>query len=117
MRTVVACAMSLFLVSVVALCPSIACPLTAASQAQSGSCCHRPQTHPGPCPAKTVPDCPYAILEKSKTNPAVTHAQWVGSLVRTEHSAILLPAGPAVEARRRLVDLSGLFLRNRVLLI
>lgn len=112
-----ASAMSLFLVSVVALCPSIACPLTAASHAQSGSCCHPPQSHPGPCPAKKVPDCPYSILEKSKTNPAATHAKWVGSLVRTEHSAVLLVAGPAIEVPCRLVDVSGLFLRNRVLLI
>jgi hypothetical protein len=117
MRRVVASAMSLFLVSVVALCPSIACPLTAASHAESGDCCHKSQTHPGPCPAKTVPDCPYSILEKSKTNPAATHAKWVGSIVRTEHRAILLPASPTLDPPCRLVDVSGIFLRNRVLLI
>jgi len=113
----VASAMVLVLVSVVALCPSIACPLTAASHGPSGSCCHKPQTHPAPCPAKTVPDCPYSILEKSKTNPAATHAKWVGSVIRTEHSAALPLVSLTVEAPCRLVDVSGLFLRNRVLLI
>src|ERR1022692_3358388 len=94
MRTVLTSAMILVLISVVALCPSIACPLTAPSHAPSGSCCHKPQTHPAPCPAKTVPDCPYSILRKSTTNPSATHAKWVGSIVRTEHSANPPPPPP-----------------------
>jgi hypothetical protein len=96
--------MVLLLVSIVALCPVIACP------PNSPSCCHKPQT-------KTVPDCPYSILEKSKANPAATHAKWVGAVVRTEHSVTLPLAAPANDAPQRIVDASGLFLRNRVLLI
>lgn len=98
-----ASALILFLVSVAALCPALACPLTAPS------CCHKP--------AKTVPDCPYSILQKSKTSPAATHAKWVGSIVRTEHSAALPATGFTVLIPCRLVDAAGLFLRNRVLLI
>ena len=103
MRTIVASALILFFVSVVVLCPAIACPLTAPS------CCHKP--------VKAAPDCPYSILEKSKTNPAATHAKWVGSIVRTEHCATLPVAVRAANAPCRLVDAAGLFLRNRVLLI
>ena len=109
--------MVLVLVSVLELCPAVACPRAAASHAQSGSCCHKPQPDPARCPAKTIPDCPYSILQKSKTNPAATHAKWVGSIVGTEHSATLPVTGLTVTAPCRLVDVSGLFLRNRVLLI
>jgi hypothetical protein len=101
--------MILVLLSVVTLCPAIACPLTASSQAQSG-CCHKPQS-------KTVPDCPYSILQKSKTNPAATHAKWIGSVSRASQTAALPLVSRTVDAPCRLVDASGLFLRNRVLLI
>jgi hypothetical protein len=117
MKTVVASAMSLFLASVAALCSSVACPLTTASHAHSGSCCHKPEPHPGPCPTKTVPDCPYTILEKSKTSPSVTHAQWAVSVVRAGHSAVLPIAAPEARVPSRTADAGGLFLRNRVLLI
>jgi hypothetical protein len=117
MRAVVASAMVLVLVSVIALCPAVACPLMAASQAPSGSCCHKPQTHPDPCPAKSVPDCPYSILQKSKTSPTATQAKWVGSIARMDHSVTLPVTVLTVTASSRLVDVSGLFLRNRVLLI
>lgn len=103
-----ASALILFLVGVVALCPAIACVPSAASAAHSG-CCHRP--------AKNVPDCPYSILQKSKTNPVAAHAKWVGAIVRTEQRAALPIASLTVEVPFRLVDVSGLFLRNRVLLI
>ena len=104
MRTTVASAMILVLLTIVALCPVMACPPTAPS------CCHKPQT-------KTLPDCPYSILQKSKTNPAATHAKWVGSISRASQTVALPLAGLTVDAPCRLVDLSGLFLRNRVLLI
>ena len=115
MRTILALAMTLVLLSVVALCPAIACPLIAGSAGESGSCCHKP--HPGPCPPKTVPDCPYSILQKSKTNPAATHVQWVGSLARNESYAALPAARLTCGAACRLVHAAALFLRNRVLLI
>lgn len=109
MKTAVASAMILFLVSVAALCPLIACPLTADSQAPSG-CCHKRQT-------KTIPDCPYSILQKSKTNATATGAQWVDAIVHVERHAALPLAGHTADVPCRLVDVSGLFLRNRVLLI
>jgi hypothetical protein len=56
-------------------------------------------------------------LEKSKASPVVTHAKWVASIVRAEHRAVILIAGPTVEVPSRMADVSGLFLRNRVLLI
>jgi hypothetical protein len=117
MKRALAAAMTLFLLGVVALCPVIACPLMAA-HAESGSCCHKPQkTHPAPCPLKTVPDCPYSILEKSKTNPAATHAKWVGAAIQTATGSALPLAGLTVTAPCRLIDAAGLFLRNRALLI
>jgi hypothetical protein len=113
----VASAMALILIGIVALCPALLCPLVAASQTSSDSCCHKSQTHSAPCPPKTVPDCPYSILEKSKTNPAATHAKWVEAVVRTEPPAALPLAGLTVLTPCRLIDSSSLFLRNRVLLI
>jgi hypothetical protein len=103
MRTAVASALILFLVSVAALCPALACAPT------PSSCCHKP--------ARTVPDCPYSILEKSKTNPAATHAKWIGTIVRADYSTTLSHPGVIADAPCRLVNTSGLFLRNRVLLI
>ena len=109
--------MTLILISVVALCPAVACPLMAAAHAESGSCCHQPQTHPAPCPLKSVPDCPYSILEKSKTNPGATHGKLVAAVIRTAPLVTLPVAGLAVSVPCRLVDAAGLFLRIRVLLI
>jgi len=103
MRTVVASALILFFIGVIVLCPALACPTPAPS------CCHKP--------TKTVPDCPYSILEKSKTNPAAGHAKWIGPIVRTAQGATLSTHFQAVNAPCRLVDAAGLFLRNRVLLI
>jgi hypothetical protein len=108
MRTVVASALILFVVSVVALCPAIACPVTAASPANSG-CCHKS--------ANTGSDCPYSILAKSKTTPVATHAQRVGAIVQAGRSAIQPAASLTVEVPCRVADASGLFLRNCVLLI
>ena len=103
MKAAATSAMILVLLSVIALCPVLVCP-------PSGSCCHKPQT-------KTVPDCPYSILQKSKTSPTATHAKWAGTPVRSVTSATLPVAAFAVSVPSRLADASGLFLRNRVLLI
>jgi hypothetical protein len=103
MRRVVASALVLFLMSVAALCPALACAPT------PSSCCHKP--------ARTVPDCPYSILEKSKTNPAATHANWVGSIAWRDTGVMRPVTGLTVNAPCRLVDAAGLFLRNHVLLI
>ncbi|MGO4879939.1 MAG: hypothetical protein ACLP59_03850 [Bryobacteraceae bacterium] len=115
MKRTVALALTLFLVSVVALCPAIACPLTAHSD--SGSCCHKPQSHHDPCPAKSVPDCPYTILEKSTTNKGAPHAMWIAALVNTGQLVALPVAGVTVHVPSRISDASCLYLRNRVLLI
>jgi hypothetical protein len=105
MRKAIASAMVLLLLSVVPLCALIACPVTVSS------CCHKQ-------PAKTLPDCPYSILQKGKTNPTAIHAQWVGAIAQANRGAILPPpAGQTIEAPARLIDTAGLFLRNRVLLI
>jgi hypothetical protein len=104
MRTLMASALIVFLAGVVALCPALACNFTSASQAKSGYCHNS---------AKTGPDCPYSILQESKTTPAATLAKRVGSIVRTQQSAAQLPGGPTIEALCRVVDASGLFLSNR----
>jgi hypothetical protein len=104
MRTVVASAMTLVLLAIVTLCPLMACPPTVPS------CCHKPET-------KTVPDCPYSILQKSKTNSAPTHVKWVAAIFRASHTATLPLVSLSIYAPCRLVDASCLFLRNRVLLI
>jgi hypothetical protein len=104
MRTVVASSMTLVLLAIVTLCPLMACPPT------TPSCCHKPET-------KTVPDCPYSILQKSKTNPAPTYVKWVAAIFRAGHTTALPLVSLTVDAPCRLADASGLFLRNRVLLI
>jgi hypothetical protein len=109
--------MILILVAIVALCPAIVCPLTAQSQAQSGSCCHKPPSHRAPCPAKSVPACPYSVLEKSNATQAAAHTHLALAVVRAEPGFSLPLSSPAAHPPSRLVDANGLFLRNRVLLI
>jgi len=116
MRTIVALAMTLTLISILALCPVVFCPLMA-SEAGSGSCCHKPPSHSAPCSQESVPDCPYSILAKSKTNAGATHATWVGVALRPEHGATLVSCTETVSTPCRLVDAGDLFLRNRILLI
>src|SRR5579863_6779306 len=116
MKAGVAMAMTLILVSIVVLCPIVACPLSAKSQ-PNHSCCHKPQSHPAPCPTKDAPDCPYTILQKSKTNPGVAHAQWFGSILRADNTHDLLSLGLIAHTPCRLVNSAGLFLLNHVLLI
>ena len=100
--------MIVFLVGILALCPALACSSTAASH--TSSCCHKPG-------AKTVADCPYSILQKSKTSPTATNAKWVVSIVRAPRIVALPITSQTVLVSSRLADVTGLFLRNRVLLI
>ena len=117
MRTILAWAMTLVLVSVIALCPAIACPLVAGGETHFGSCCHHPQSQHGPCPPKTAPACPYSILQKSKSTSQLTHASSVIAIAAGA-TASLLPAGIITQAApERLINSTGLFLRNCVLLI
>jgi len=116
-KNAAAVALSVVLIAVIALCPSVICPL-AAGQTDSGSCCHPHQQHsqPAPCPLKSLPNCPYTILEKSKTTPVVDLGNGIAPL-----PAALAPPLQTVSFLRidrvYLADCSGAFLRNRVLLI
>jgi hypothetical protein len=102
MRLALAFVMTLTLVSVITLCPFIACPL------QAGSCCHHPQSQ--------VTPCPYSIIEKGKTSSAAVYPVAVHFL---PGNPALYTAGhfSAVQPQCRLLNTSGIFLRNRVLLI
>jgi len=116
MKTAVASAMALILLSVIALCPLIICPLNPGSEAVSHACCHKSQSHPTPSPTKQVPDCPYSILAKSKTN-AGAYTLWTAVVAQTSYTISVPELPEAAHADYRLVDSTGLFLRNRVLLI
>ena len=116
MRRVAALAMVLMLLSIVTVCPLLACPLMERSAAASHSCCHHKAAHPAPCPMQTARECPYTILGKSDRNPAGSPATallpvdiWPG-LVSSEYA-------PADHAAGRVINSAGLFLRNRTLLI
>jgi hypothetical protein len=115
MRTLVACMMTLLLLSVITVCPLLACPMMAGAPAGSHSTCHKSPHHSEPCAPKAQ-NCPYTILAASKTKPvaadalAVTFIQVVPPLP--------LPAGfSGVTWEGRLIDAEGIFLRNRVILI
>ncbi|HTQ58326.1 MAG TPA: hypothetical protein VMI94_27880 [Bryobacteraceae bacterium] len=112
MRTAAAL-MTVILVTVVVLCPSVICAVHAASQPDS--CCHK--SHQSPCPAKTAPDCPYTLLEKSRTNTGLSPWTWAVAAVWTPPAVPALAAGRVSQPQTRLVDSGGSFLRNCVLLV
>jgi hypothetical protein len=106
--------MVLLLLSAVAFCSLIACPLAAAA---NDSCCHKPQSHSGPpCHSKAVQHCPYLVLENGKTTPIATYAVSV-HIQPVTPAFNLRDTHPIVRTEFRLPDSEGLFLRNRVLLI
>ena len=114
MRTAVAVMMALMLLSIVAVCPLMACPITAGSSGGGESCCHKSQHPPTSCPRTTVRDCPYFVLENGKTpKPALPIFAFVFLPASTDiavssHLSIL-------PAESRLPNSAGLFLRIRVL--
>ena len=112
-----AIAMTVILLSVIVLCPSVVCAMHGNSQPDSDSCCHKSHSHPAPCPAKTAPDCPYTVLEKSNTNTGLLHWGWITPVVWTQPAVPALSVNRVSTSELRLVDSTGLFLRNRVLLI
>jgi hypothetical protein len=112
-----AVAMTVILLSVIVLCPSVVCAMHGNSQPDSDSCCHKSHSHPAPCPAKTAPDCPYTVLEKSNTNTGLLHWGWITPVVWTQPAVPALSVNRVSTSELRLVDSTGLFLRNRVLLI
>ena len=98
--------MTLFLVTIFVLCPILFCPATA----DSHSCCHKN-------PPKTVPDCPYSILEKSKANPNISHVSLGVTAVTCEKVNLQELIGYATTSSAHIVTSDRIFLRNRVLLI
>jgi hypothetical protein len=97
MKTAVAFMMAFMLLSIVAICPIMACPMTAGSDGGGES-------------RTTVRDCPYFVLENGKTpNTAspifnfIFHPTLTDSAV-SSHSSIL-------PAESRLPNSAGLFLR------
>ena len=114
MRTGVAVAMALMLLSIVAVCPLMACAVTVGSHAGGESCCHKSQQRPTPCPRNTVPDCPYLVLENGKTPEAV--APVATFVVHPTSADIAVPSSVSVQpVDRGLPESTGLFLRIRVL--
>ena len=110
-----ASAMTLLLLSVIVLCPIIVCPLTA--QPLSDSCCHKRPSHPAPCPTSSVPDCPYSILEKTKASSVPVLVMWPAAIIHAAPPVELPVFDRFVPHQQHVADASGLFLRNRVLLI
>jgi hypothetical protein len=108
MRTALAIGMAMLLLSIVTLCPVLACPLTASAK----SCCHRSESPA--CPV-TIQACPYLLVDKGQTAPVVA-IPLSASEVASSHLP-LFHGRSFVRIENRLPDLSGLHLRIRVLLI
>jgi hypothetical protein len=113
MRTVVAFMMALVLLSIITVCPLIACPLVDGSGAASKGCCHKQQPAPRPC---TLQVCPYAILESGKTVAMIAQTLTVGLLPISPEAPTSGPFS-SIQVANRIPDSAGLFLRNHVLLI
>jgi hypothetical protein len=111
MKGVVASLVAIVLLSLVAICPLPACTM---ALAQHG-CCHKSQAQPH-CPMPTLQDCPYFILEKSKTAPTI--ANFVPVLCRQLASDLWAPNSfSTIRTEATVPDSAGLYLRVRVLLI
>ena len=114
MKTAVACMMALMLLSIVAVCPMMACSIAMGPDAGGDSCCHKSQQPPASCPRTTVRDCPYFVLENAKTpKPAPAIIAFTFYPVSTDiavssHFSIL-------PAENRLPNSAGLFLRIGVM--
>ena len=112
MRTAVSLTLAFVLVTFLAICPSMACPLNAGQRA--GGCCHKSQQGHNSCPRPVV-DCPYLILERGKTALTVPTAVAPPKSVLPYIEPADLPT--VIAATSRVPDSAGLFLRIRVLLI
>jgi len=112
MKTAVAFMMALMLLSIVAVCPLMACPITAGSDGGGESCCRKSQHPPTSCPRTTVRDCPYFILENGKTpNTASPIFTFIFHPTTTD-TAVSLNVS-ILPAESRLPNSAGLFLRIR----
>ena len=113
-KTAVAFMMSLMLLSIVAVCPLMACSISAGSDGGGNSCCHKSQPPPTSCPRTTVRDCPYFVLESGKIP---NGASPIFTLILHHTSAAIgVPSHFAIlPTDSRLPSSAGLFLRIRVL--
>lgn len=102
--------MAMLLLSIITLCPVMACPLTPATKA----CCHRPGTQTPPCP-QTIQKCPYLLLDKGKT--AAAAILLAVALHAASPNRTVLDARSFTPTENRLPDSSDIYLRIRVLLI
>jgi hypothetical protein len=117
MRTLVVISLAIALVTIVGICPVLACPLSEISNSGAHSCCHHSGSQPAPCPPKTtVRICPYFALEKGKVEAAGLYAVSLVPVPAIGPPAALYPA-PRILNDERLADFSETFLLNRVLLI
>jgi len=112
MRTTVSLMLTLVLISFVAICPSMACPLNAS--AQTGGCCHKSHQPHDSCHGPVV-DCPYLILEKGKT--AVGLSQTLAPPQSSTLPVLVKSLANLVTPASRVPDSADLFLRIRMLLI
>jgi hypothetical protein len=106
MRSAVSSLLVLLLLSILTLCPLMACAHSASDQ-----CCDRSS-----CPKTSAPECSYLLLEKSKSATPVSH---LASLALNPVAPILDVSAPQtfIAAESRLPSSHGLYLRIRVLLI
>src|SRR5258708_20297261 len=110
MRFAVAAVMALVLLSILTVCPLMAC-----GPVLDSDCCHRSQPSPTSCPKTTLQECPYSLLEKGKTATAIVHVL----------SAALEPVSPdvsdssayTIHSTNTFPTSNRLYLRIRVLLI
>ena len=113
-KTAVAFMMALMLLTIVAICPLMACPITAGSDGGGESCCRKSQHPPISCPRTTVRDCPYFVLENGKT-PNTASPIFTFIFHPTSTDSAVSPHLSIPPAESRLPNSAGLFLRIRVL--
>src|SRR5438067_892681 len=114
MKTAVAFMLALMLLSIVAVCPLMACSIAGGSDGGGESCCHKSQHPPASCPRTTVRDCPYFVLENGKTPDAASALFTIcfhpilTDIAVSSHVSIL-------PGESRLPNSAGLFLGIRVM--
>jgi len=111
MRFAVAAVMALVLLSILTVCPLMAC-----GPALDSDCCHRSQPSPTSCPRNTVQACPYLLLENGKTVTAAAH------IPNATHDSVspefaVSDTYTFIGSDSRIPSSHGLYLRIRVLLI
>jgi len=103
--------MALVLLSILTVCPLMAC-----GPALDSDCCHRSQPSPTSCPKTTLQECPYSLLDKGKTATAMVHALSV-ALEPVPLDVSVSDPSSFIRNKNRVPSSNGLYLRIRVLLI